>query len=489
MQTRRGVVAGLLATMAAAGGAAAGGAAPVWAAPVLGGRPKPRPFGDQVAPDLIAAAGLGGAISYLAIEGRTGAVVAAHNMDEAMAPASVTKAVTSLYALARLGADHRFKTRVLAVGQLRGSVLEGDLILAGGGDPTLNTDRLGDLAAVLAKMGLRQITGQFYYYEAALPYHRAIANDQPEHVGYNPSLSGLILNFNRAHFVWTKASDGWQGEMNAEGQRYNPPLRGIGVSIVAREAPLFIYDDRDLQESWSVAAASLGKGGSRWLPVRHPGRYAGEVFQSLCAIHGIRLPDVSELRALHNEGQVLAEDRSPPLVDLLKDMMRYSTNITAEAIGLATSGQSSLAQSAQMMTTWVRARFAVNAVFADHSGLGPGSRITARDMVKILSEAALTPNAPKLFDLMRAMAVAEVGDPNIMTFAKSGTLNFVSGLAGYLRKSDQKSLVFAIFSNDMARRDAVPIAARERPDGAAAWTKRARKMQRALIAHWAKTHF
>ena len=110
-------------------------------------------------------------------------------------------------------------------------------------------------------------------------------------------------------------------------------------------------------------------------------------------------------------------------------------------------------------------------------------------MVKILSEAALTPNAPKLFDLMRAMAVAEVGDPNIMTFAKSGTLNFVSGLAGYLRKSDQKSLVFAIFSNDMARRDAVPIAARERPDGAAAWTKRARKMQRALIAHWAKTHF
>jgi D-alanyl-D-alanine carboxypeptidase/D-alanyl-D-alanine-endopeptidase (penicillin-binding protein 4) len=51
-------------------------------------------------------------------------------------PASVAKALTSLYALDTLGADHRFQTRVMATGSVIGGVLKGDLILVGGGDHT-----------------------------------------------------------------------------------------------------------------------------------------------------------------------------------------------------------------------------------------------------------------------------------------------------------------------------------------------------------------
>ena len=147
MQTRRAMIAGILAT---------------WAAPVWAQRPKPRPMPKDDAAEMIKAAKLGGAVSYLVADPQTGAILAAHNMDMGMAPASVTKAVTALFALSRLGADHQFRTQILAVGNQRGTVFEGDLILTGGGDPTLDTDRMGDIAAALVQLGLREITGRFF---------------------------------------------------------------------------------------------------------------------------------------------------------------------------------------------------------------------------------------------------------------------------------------------------------------------------------------
>jgi D-alanyl-D-alanine carboxypeptidase/D-alanyl-D-alanine-endopeptidase (penicillin-binding protein 4) len=48
-----------------------------------------------------------------------------------------------------------------------------------------------------------------------------------------------------------------------------------------------------------------------------------------------------------------------------------------------------------------------------------------------------------------------------------------------------KPLVFAIFSGDPARRDAVPVALREEPEGASAWNKRARRLQGQLVNRWA----
>lgn len=464
MQTRRGVLAGIGALLAG----------PVWAK------------GD-VAAKIVAAAKLGGEVAFVVAD-QTG-VLDAYQADLALPPASVTKIVTTLYAVEKLGAEHRFVTRILAVGTMRGDRLEGDLILAGGGDPTLDTDRLGDMAAALAKTGLRAITGRYYYFENALPYQREIAPDQPDHVGYNPALSGLILNYNRVNFVWSQANDGWAVEMNAEGARFSPKVRAAKVRIASRDLPLFAYEADQPQESWSVAAPALGKGGSRWLPLRRPAPYAAEVFQTLCAAQGITLPEARALADLPPNASLLVQDKSPPLADMLQKMLKYSTNITAEAIGLAASGAARGAQSPQIMTDWAQASFGVKAVFGDHSGLGPTTRCTAGDMVQILRGALANAKSRILIDLLRVteLTAKETGgkDRGARVLAKSGTMNFVSALAGYL-EIGQKTLIFAIFAADVPRRAAVPIADREDPKGGGAWTRRARKMQRALLGHWAK---
>jgi D-alanyl-D-alanine carboxypeptidase/D-alanyl-D-alanine-endopeptidase (penicillin-binding protein 4) len=79
---------------------------------------------------------------------------------------------------------------------------------------------------------------------------------------------------------------------------------------------------------------------------------------------------------------------------------------------------------------------------------------------------------------------ALVGGP-VKIHAKSGTLNFVSGLAGYMTQGSGRDLAFAIFSADSARREAVPVAQRERPPGQKAWVGRARVLQNGLLRHWA----
>jgi D-alanyl-D-alanine carboxypeptidase/D-alanyl-D-alanine-endopeptidase (penicillin-binding protein 4) len=486
MRTRRFFLGGLL----------AGVAMPVLAeAPVRSLRPPARPAGGTAVagavPDaggLIATAGLGGVTAFAVADARTGALLEAFDAGAPLPPASTAKAITALFALERLGSGHRFVTQVIATGPVSGGVVQGDLVLAGSGDPVLDTDMLGDLAAALRRAGVRGVAGGFGVWDGALPGIERIAGDQPDHVGYNPAISGLNLNYNRVHFEWKRGQGGWGVAMDARGARYVPPVRMARMEVVEREAPLFTYRARAEREDWTVASAALGKGGSRWLPVRRPALYAGEVFQTLARAEGIDLPEPRLLRNLP-DGQVVARHASEPLPDILRGMLRHSTNLTAEVMGLAASGAGSLAASGGAMSDWARARLGADIRFVDHSGLGAKSRVTAAGFVQALVAAQAIPAGPALKAVLRDLGMKDdeggaIESP-VKVIGKTGTLNFVSTLVGYIQPPSGRELAFAILSADTARRDRLSEAERERPEGGRAWTRRARKLQGQLIARWA----
>ncbi|MBV1904293.1 MAG: D-alanyl-D-alanine carboxypeptidase, partial [Marinosulfonomonas sp.] len=66
---------------------------------------------------------------------------------------------------------------------------------------------------------------------------------------------------------------------------------------------------------------------------------------------------------------------------------------------------------------------------------------------------------------------------------KTGTLHFVSGLAGFIT-AGKTELAFAIFSANADRRDALTVEERERPPGARGWSNQARRLQSGLIDRW-----
>lgn len=474
--TRRSVLSGLLAGVA-------GGS-------VLANSPAQA----NAAQAIINGAQLGGKTGFAVADARTGLFLEGYNQSAKMPPASVAKAVTALYALETLGPGFRFATRLIATGPIQGGRIEGDLILAGTGDPTLLTDDLAALAAKLAAQGVREVTGRFKVYDGALPFVRAIDPGQPDHVGYNPAVSGLNLNFNRVHFEWKRAQSGYQLAMDARSDSLRPAVTMARIRVANRSTPVYTYADRNGVDDWTVAGGALGRGGSRWLPVRKPGAYAGEVFQVLARSQGIALgrPEV----ARNAQGTVIVEHASADLSTIITDMLKWSTNITAEAMGLAASSRRgnaprSLNVSGRRMSDWLSSKIGVGGVrFVDHSGLGVDSQISPDHMVRALVHAGV--DGP-LQRRMKRIAMKDANGNRIrnhpaQVYAKTGTLNFVSALAGYVKTPSNAVLAFAIFSANMAQRRGLRGDEVERPQGGRSWSRRARRMQQNLIERWVEVY-
>jgi D-alanyl-D-alanine carboxypeptidase/D-alanyl-D-alanine-endopeptidase (penicillin-binding protein 4) len=142
------------------------------------------------------------------------------------------------------------------------------------------------------------------------------------------------------------------------------------------------------------------------------------------------------------------------------------------------------------MSAWHAAQLAQDGdlSFVDHSGLGDASRITSADMVALLAtHGTRTALAPLLKPyVLRDGSGTPLGLAPAQVFAKTGTLNFVSGLAGYITPASGRPLAFAIFSADLDRRAALSRAERESPDGGRAWAGRARRLQNDLVLRWSR---
>jgi serine-type D-Ala-D-Ala carboxypeptidase/endopeptidase (penicillin-binding protein 4) len=227
------------------------------------------------------------------------------------------------------------------------------------------------------------------------------------------------------------------------------------------------------------------------LPVRKPGLYAGDVFATLARSNGIVLGTPKITPTLPQDAKVLVTQRSGDLRGILKDMLKWSTNLTAEMVGMAASKKrvpelASLRASAEEMNKWAMVSYGlIGPRMADHSGLSDDSRLTASDMVTALLEARGEGLRPILKSIrLRDSRGRPDGNHPIKVAAKTGTLNFVSGLAGYMVAEDGKELAFAIFAADAKERAQISREERERPPGARGWNARAKRVQQELIERW-----
>ncbi|PZX15198.1 D-alanyl-D-alanine carboxypeptidase/D-alanyl-D-alanine-endopeptidase (penicillin-binding protein 4) [Palleronia aestuarii] len=477
--TRRTVLAGL----ASAGSTAA------WAEAPLGSlRPRPRAgdFAIRTVPGgaaMVARSQLSGRVGFAVADAETGQILESYNPEVRLPPASTAKALTSLYALDRLGPEHRFETRLLATAPIEDGRIDGDLILAGGGDPTLDTDDLAQMASDLKDRGVREVTGGLRIWGGALPQAEEIDPEQPDHVGYNPSVGGLNLNYNRVYFEWERQGETYRVAMQGRSASRRPGVTMAQMEVVDRRTPVFSYAYEEERESWSVARWALGSEGARWLPVRHPDTYTGEVFEVLARSEGIEIAGgTTPVQSV--EGEVLVRHHSAPLTTILRDMLKFSTNLTAEAVGLSASSVSGpvagFSASGARMSNWLRSDLQLaDPQLIDHSGLGDDSRISAQDMVRAMVVAG---SDGLLSGLLKPYPVAD--RPGLDVAAKTGTLNFVSALTGFIGGQGRPPLAFAILCADIERRDSLAMEEREQPPGGQVWLNRARTLQRGLLARW-----
>ena len=432
---------------------------------------------------------------------REGRQLAAHNAGQAFIPASVAKLPTAVAALELLGADRRFETRMVAATDPRDGRLDGDLWLVGGGDPLLGADGLVHLCRDLSAAGVRRVTGRFLYDASLYQSRPAIRDDQPMTAGYNPGVSALSVNFNRLRVRWGTGAPSdpraWTlprvPSVDLSLNRRQPEGRESGNWLPAGGDP----------GRWQLSTGARGYGVD-WLPLKNPAQVAAEATRQACQRMGVDLPAPQPGTAPAG-ARTLAEHPSPPMHEVVRAMLRYSNNLVAELTGLAAGRQLTgqrigLSQSAIAMAQWYEtilpgtdwARFDPG----NHSGLNANARMTPDQLAAILRfahDARYGRDGRTLIELLPTVGLdgglsrrLQTPDSAFAVFAKTGTMNFVSGLAGYLPTTGGRARMFAIFVNDKPLRRAYDA----NPSGgnwgrqAGGWRNRAKELEAALVRLW-----
>src|SRR5690606_16584451 len=146
------------------------------------------------------------------------------NADLAFNPASTLKLVTTWAAMSILGPEFRWRTTLHLRGPIVDGVLQGDLILRGGGDPKLVVEDLTEWIARIRAAGLREIRGDLVIDDAIFePVDETLAPfDGDASQPYNVLPSGALMNFKATRVVVRPSGDGAAIELD-------PPLAGVAI--------------------------------------------------------------------------------------------------------------------------------------------------------------------------------------------------------------------------------------------------------------------
>jgi len=348
--------------------------------------------------------GLGHHVGALVVDLSTGAVLFSRNATVTRAPASLEKLYTSVALLQMLGPSARLQTTVLGVGHLGAhGVWHGSLYLRGDGDPTFGDgawDKFaiggaGPTAAELARRlydaGIRRVTGRLYADASRFDSKRGgpATHNGPDIPDYGGELSALVFDHGATGF-------------------------GLGPAGFAAHQ----------------VAATMGDLG--------------------IAVSAAPHTAVTPLDALP-----LASVSSPPVTVLLKLMDVPSDDLFADLLtkqlGYEALHRGTLAAGAELIRQVLALRYELHPRLFDGSGLDKADRSSPAQIVSLLQQISSTPFGVILHRSLPVVGVngtvqtiAEHTAAQGRCVAKTGTLNYVTNLAGYCSARNGHTLAFAL---------------------------------------------
>lgn len=401
---------------------------------------------------------------------------------QSLAPASNVKLFTTAAALAHLGPDYRFSTFMLATGPIQDGVLMGDLYLYGTGDPTIGTrfaaSPAGALVALsdsLAALGVREIRGDLVGDGSYFSGPRTGAGWQEDYMNawYAAPAGALSVHENIVRIEVTAGEDG------ALEYHLTPGGEGIAIRHDTTHSGRLRVRRMDY-DGPVVVLGRTGQSASHAVSVADTEMYAAALFRDVLEERGIVLngdtrgiiePGNSPVTAgrsfpasLDDDAprlRVLAVHRSEPLMEVLTVINQQSHNFYAEqllrTVGRVANGAGSAeAGAAAVMAILAEADVDTTQVqIVDGAGLSPLNRATAESFVGLLAYMAASPSAEPFMESLpvagevrrfRRMGGTPAGG-NLR--AKTGTIEGVSALSGYVNAANGELIAFSIIGNDL----------------------------------------
>lgn len=427
-------------------------------------------------------------IGVYAVDAASGRTLYRRNEHRKFVPASNQKILITATALSLLGPDYRFRTEFVADGPVRGSYLDGDLVLVASGDPSMSdrywasgTASLEALADSLRASGVTYVAGSAVVDVSAWDSTTVGPTWEVEDLrfAYGSTGGAFAIDEGEVRIVvaagaaadepvdvtWSPMGD---ADFVESRLRTAPPESGTRV------IPQYLPETRRLVLEGRVA---LGAVDTLSFALRDPVRQAVAALAAAVDRAGIEIeggwtirwtaeePDPAPCTEVGLGGgcaprHALAAIESPPLSELVAGILEPSQNWMTEqlvrSLGARFGDEGSWREGVGVVRAWLVNEVGVDSLdisSRDGSGLSAYNLVTPRAVVRILQDMHQGPWAA---EYRRAMA--EPGEDGSTlsrrleglegrVFAKTGSISNVNSLSGYLVRDNGQEVIFSILTN------------------------------------------
>lgn len=436
-------------------------------------------YGQQSVEQFAKSSDMAGALTSVVLADlETGDILESANADQRLCPASVWKIFTTSAAISILGPDFRFRTLLARQGHIENGVLDGNLYLIGGGDPSLGSKYfepglgsfLDACVSAVKAAGIDSITGKVvanasHFSDDGLPRTR-IWEDMGNY--YGGAVSGLNI-FDNSYVVTfdVPAEPG----MPARIVSVSPEVPGLSISSEV------LSSTRNSDQAFIFGSPFDSRRVVRGtLPVNHPDYtirgslpnpplFAAYHLQKHLLKSGVGTGQgiAVELTTTHEKAtlKTLYSFESPPLSELVKHTNVMSDNLYAEAILFqlgARNGDPSNAGGIRALEAFYKPVCMDKYPFYayDGSGLSRFGAVSARQVVEVLVFDASHPTLRSTI----LQTLPQAGKEGSMRWfgrrtnlegnlrAKSGSMEGVKAYAGVLTAFSGRQLAFAVLVNN-----------------------------------------
>lgn len=402
-----------------------------------------------------------------------------HNAGKAMNPASVMKLVTTYAALEALTPAYRWKTEVYRNGLVSQGVLDGDLIIKGSGDPAFNISDFWRLLQLVQQQGIRQIRGNLVLDLSAYApevSQRPVLDDEPWRA-YNANPSALLLNGRNTSFRFVASKVAGKPVVQISQEFELPQIRVINTMQTRKGTCNDWRGDLHYSITPQADGATVVFSGTlpeqcdeRYLElsVLDDTQYVFFSFKKLWAQLGGQFNGQLLRAPAIDTTNLVTTWWSSPLDNVVRDINKWSNNVMARQLLLTIALEAGFTPADEVGGTLAlkqvlrqRGLQFPELVLENGSGLSRIERISAEHLAQLLVTAWQRPVMPVFMASMPILGMDGTtkkrladGASKGMAYLKTGSLEGVSSLAGYVQDSTGKRYVLVVIANH-ARASAV----------------------------------
>lgn len=425
-----------------------------------------------------------GQVAFLAVDMKTGDVIAECNPDMSLMPASNTKIFSTAAALELYGPDFTYNTDLLYTGKIDSTgVLVGNLIIKGSGDPSLGSRFFTDqpnynytdaFVKAVKAAGIHHITGNIIgdgtIYEKEMTPPTWSWEDIGNYFGAVPNGLTVCDNMVTLHF-----KTGREGS-EAVYMGCTPDIKNLNVLSMGVSTNVAQENSNTFGKSYQLHKYVQGPMpmNRKDVEVRSimpdpPLFIASQLKDSLMAngvtVFGLPFSaaDYSRYQALKNEpADTLCSLKSPRLAEIIKKTNLFSVNLFAEhclsLVGISQAKTSDVEKAAwAMMAFWQSKGVGIRGMsLNDGCGLSRYNICTPRQLCQVLTYMRMKSQYYEAFNQSLTMCggLGTMGNMCLYTRAqnnargKSGTIRRVKSYSGYVKSRSGRELAFSIIINN-----------------------------------------